>query len=296
MDFRQAARNAVQSALPRSVHVAEVVSEALVSELSAPASHRLDAATEDHHSCVDVRNQPYPDLLTSSLLRHTRKPHARVSPAPTSKSSLPTLIPRSISGLCLLMVNTSQSTSQHCSFWLHSCMLSATFTTSSSFAFLASHSLWPCLECAVSRCASGTLPDRLLLDHLVLLSFTRSLVLSVASCNVTSFTARAREDLPSVSIFNEGHNFAVHVSSTMAGLMLSRHHSLFLESLLAGCARGYASCVHRESSVSPQHALPRAAGGLLVLKRGSHSLRALRVQSVVSRPRLLWSLPCKTTS
>ena len=270
VDFRQAARNAVQSALPRSVHVAEVVSEALVLELSAPASHRLDAATDDDHSCVDVHNQPYPDLLTSSLLRHTRKPRARVSPAPTSKSSLPTLIPRSMSGLCLLMVNTSQSTSQHCSFWLHSCMLSATFTTSSSFAFLASHSLWPCLECAVSRCASGTLPDRLLLDHLVLLSFTRSLVLSVASCNVASFTARACEKLPSV-IFNEGHNFAVHVSSTMAGLRLSRHHSLFLESLPAGCARGYASCVHRESSVSPQ--LPRAASGLLVL----HLLRALRV-------------------
>ena len=292
MDYRQAARNAVQSELPRSVHVAEVVSEALVSE---PASHRLDAATEDHHSFVDVRNQPSPDLLTSSLLRHTQKPHARVSPAPTSKSSLPTFIPRSISGLCLLMVNTPQSTSQHCSFWLHSCMLSATFTTSSSFAFLASHSLWPCLECAVSRCASGTFPDRLLLDHLVLLSFTRSLVLSVASCNVASFTARAREDLPSV-IFNERHNFAVHVSSTMAGLRLSRHHSLFLESLPAGCARGYASCVHRESSVSPQHALPRAAGGLLVLQRRSHSLRALRVQSVVSRARLLWSLSCKTTS
>ena len=166
------------------------------------------------------------------------------------------------------MVNTSQSTSQHCSCWLHSCILSATFTTASSFAFLASHSLWPCLECAVSRCASGTLPDRLLLDRLVL---------SVASCNVTSFTARACEDLPSVSIFNEGYNFAVHVSSTMASLMLSRHHSLFLESLPAGCTRGYASCVHHESSVSPQHALPRAAGGLLVLQRRSHSLSALRV-------------------
>ena len=55
VDFRQAARNALRSAHPRSVHVAEVVSEALVSEVSAPASHRLDAVTEDHHSCVDVR-------------------------------------------------------------------------------------------------------------------------------------------------------------------------------------------------------------------------------------------------
>ena len=83
-------------------------------------------------------------------------------------------------------------------------------------------------------------------------------MLSVASCNVTSFTARACEDLPSVSIFNDGYNFSVHVSSTMAGFMLSRNRSLLLESLPAGCSRGYASCVHRESSVSPRHALPRA--------------------------------------
>ena len=47
---------------------------------------------------------------------------------------------------------------------------------------------------------------------------------------------------------------SMHVSSTMASLMLSRHHSLFLESLPASCTRGFASCVHRESSVSPQHA------------------------------------------
>ena len=77
--------------------------------------------------------------------------------------------------------------------------------------------------------------------------------------------------LPSVSIFSEGYNFAVHVSSTMASLMLSRHRSLFLESLPAGCTRGYASCVHRESSVSPQHALPRAA---LLLNTHFHVLRA----------------------
>ena len=44
-------QNAVRSALPRSVHVAEVVSLALVLE-SAPASHHLDAITEDHHSCA----------------------------------------------------------------------------------------------------------------------------------------------------------------------------------------------------------------------------------------------------
>ena len=57
----------------------------------------------------------------------------------------------------------------------------------------------------------------------------------------------------------------------MAGLMLSRHHSLFIESLPAGCTRGYASCVHRESSVSPQHALPRAA---VLLSTHFHVLRA----------------------
>ena len=79
-------------------------------------------------------------------------------------------------------------------------VLVAFFTTSFSFAFLASHSLWRCLECAVSRSASSTLPDRLLLGHLVLLSFTGSLALSVASSYVTSFTARTCEDLPSVSM------------------------------------------------------------------------------------------------
>ena len=63
--FSTAARNAVQSALPRSVHVADVVSEALASELSAPASHRLDAVTEDHHSCVVVRESPLTHSSTS---------------------------------------------------------------------------------------------------------------------------------------------------------------------------------------------------------------------------------------
>ena len=48
-------------------------------------------------------------------------------------------------------------------------------------------SLWPCPGCADSQCASCAPPDRLLLDRLVLLRFTRSLVLSVG--NVTSFTA-----------------------------------------------------------------------------------------------------------
>ena len=50
-------------------------------------------------------------------------------------------------------------------------------------------SLRPCPGCADSRCASCAPPDRLLLDHLVPLRFSRSSVLSVTSCNVTSFTA-----------------------------------------------------------------------------------------------------------
>ena len=45
------------------------------------------------------------------------------------------------------------------------------------------------LVLVVQFLASCTPPDRILLDHLVPLRFTRSLVLSVASCNVTSFTA-----------------------------------------------------------------------------------------------------------
>ena len=81
----------------------------------------------------------------------------------------------------------------------------------------------------------------------VLLRFTRSLVLSVASCNVKS----------SRVCLDEGYNFLVHVSSTMASLMLSRQNSLFLESLPACCTRGH---VHREFSVSPQHPTSTCCG------------------------------------
>ena len=49
-------------------------------------------------------------------------------------------------------------------------------------------SLWPCPGCADSRCASCAPPDRVLFDHLVLLRFSRCLVLSVASCNVADST------------------------------------------------------------------------------------------------------------
>ena len=156
------------------------------------------------------------------------------------KSSLPTLISRSTSGLCLLMVNTLRSTSQ----------CSRRLSPSPSWYLTLSGLV---RECSVSRCASGTLPDQLLLDHLVSLG-PWCILLRLATLHPSQL-ARGRIFF---RIFNEGYNFTVHVSSTMASLMLSRHHSLFLESLPAGCARGYASFVHRESSVSPQHALPRA--------------------------------------
>ena len=68
------------------------------------------------------------------------------------------------------------------SCWLHSCILSATFLTASSFAFLASLSLRPCPGCADYWCASCAPPDRLLLDLLVHLRVSRSSVLSGALC------------------------------------------------------------------------------------------------------------------
>ena len=46
----------------------------------------------------------------------------------------------------------------------------------------------------------------------------------------------------------------------------------------------------RDLLVSPQHALPRAAGGLLVLQRRSHPLRTLRMEGV--RRALILELGC----
>ena len=53
-------QNAARSALPRSVHVAEVASLALAFE-SAPASPHLDAIIEDYHSCLrqSISSQTY---------------------------------------------------------------------------------------------------------------------------------------------------------------------------------------------------------------------------------------------
>ena len=131
-------------------------------------------------------------------------------------------------------------------------------------------SLWPSPGCAVPRCASCIPPDRILLDHLVFLRFFS--VLGALCCFLQRHILHSFmcEDLPSVSWLEhptEGFDsrdrslwpFAAHVSTTMAGLMLSQHHSLgsltsalvcaVLHTPPAGCTREYPSCVHRESSV-----------------------------------------------
>ena len=163
----------------------------------------------------------------------------------------------------------------------HSTIHFSMFATASSFAFMVYHSLWPCRTCAISRSVLTTSPRSSR-------SFAFQSVLGAFCCVLQRHILHSSRVWGSSFSLNEGYNFTVRVSSTMAALMLSRHRSLFLESLLAGCTRGYASCVHRESSVSPQHelpraavsfqhALPRAAGGLLVLQRRTPLPRAARV-------------------
>ena len=125
-------------------------------------------------------------------------------------------------------------------------------------------SLWPCAGCAVPRCASCTPPDRICAS--ALFSVLGALCCVLQRHILHSFMC---EDVPSDSWLEhptEGFDardrslwpFAAHVSSTMAGLMLSQHHSLCsltsalvcavlhtcLESSPAGCTREYASCVH----------------------------------------------------
>ena len=127
------------SALPRPVHVAEVVSEALVSELSTPASHRLDAATEDHHSCVDVRNQW--NLFQTCWHRVSSETHEYLTLG--YHQCQRQIIIADVGST--LNIGTLLVDGQH--FTIYSPM----FATASSFAFLVSHSLWPWLENAVSR-------------------------------------------------------------------------------------------------------------------------------------------------
>ena len=151
---------------------------------------------------------------------------------------------------------------------LHSCILSARFLTTSSFAFVASLPLWPRPGCADSPCASCAPPDRL-----VPLRVSPSSVLSVASCNVPSFTVPCLGILlrsPGCTSHRRVHSrdrllwlFAAHVSSTVTCLMLSRHPSLCsltsapicavlhtsLESPPAGCSREYAFCALLETTL-----------------------------------------------
>ena len=61
--------------------MAEVVSEAFVSELSASASHRLDAVTEDHHSCVDVQSILSRRVDIKSPLTHSKTSRSGIASA-----------------------------------------------------------------------------------------------------------------------------------------------------------------------------------------------------------------------
>ena len=72
------------------------------------------------------------------------------------------------------------------SYWLHSCTLSVTFLKTSSFAFVASLS-----GLVLGVQIFGALRVLLLIDFSSITSFlcASSSVLSVVSCNVTSFTA-----------------------------------------------------------------------------------------------------------
>ena len=204
--------------------------------MSAPASRRLDAATEDHHSCVDVRNQ-------SNLFQTCRH---RVSSDTLGYLTLGChqrqrqIIIADVDST--LSVETLLVDGQHFTIFF------SMFAMASSFAFLAS--LWPCLECEVCRS--------------VLMNFSSIVSFFCASLGPWCILLRLATSHPSqlarVRIFLQSQRKIQLCGPCLvdhAGLMLSRHHSLFLESLPAGCTRGYASCVHRESSVSPQQALPR---------------------------------------
>ena len=82
-------------------------------------------------------------------------------------------------------------------------------------------SLWPCAGCTVPRCASGTPPDLILLDHLC--AFSRSSVLSVASCNVTSTCVRIFLRSPGLSSPPKGTTPEI-VHSGLSRLMSSTDH------------------------------------------------------------------------
>ena len=131
---------------------------------------------------------------------------------------------------------------------------------------LRGFSLWPCPGCADSRCASRAPPDQLLLNHLVPLRFSRSSVLSVASCNVTSFTASCVSiflrspglfDQPTERDYSRDRSlwlFGAHVSSTMACLMLSRHPSLCSLTSALICAVLHSSSLESQPACTREYA------------------------------------------
>ena len=125
-------------------------------------------------------------------------------------------------------------------------------------------------------CSFSVCPDELLL----IVSF---FCVSLGPwCSLLRLATSHPSQLARVRIFLQSAWFerltevAVHVSSTMAGLMLSRHHSLILESLPAGCTRGYASCVHREFSVFSSTRTSTCCGS------PQHPFRALRAHKALS--------------
>ena len=95
-------------------------------ELSSSASHRLDAITEDHHSCAHRSISFQTSCHLMCLI--TRVPSViSWSPAPTSRPSLSALSPPTMSRLCALIdldptsqLRTLQTTQSRCSTcWSH---------------------------------------------------------------------------------------------------------------------------------------------------------------------------------
>ena len=112
------------------------------------------------------------DLRLSSL-RYTTS-HARDASTCCARITPLSPPPRVTRGDLQELQSSSQRTRSHVSNPVTARNLSSTFVTTSSYAFMACLSFWPCLGCAASRCASSTPPDRILLDPLVPLRFTWS--------------------------------------------------------------------------------------------------------------------------
>ena len=114
------------------------------------------------------------------------------------------------------------------SCWLHSSITLSDVLDDFLLRLLGVSLSWPCPGCADSRCASCAPPDRLLLDHLVPLRFSRSsLVLSVASCNVTSFTVSC------VKILLRSHGLSIPPKGTTPEIVYSGSLRLYVSSTMA---------------------------------------------------------------